>query len=169
MKSYSIFILGLPFAAFIEAFFLLSQRKYPNAQNLLDSLNHLVLSCIRHLNSALQSPSSPSIHQTSQSLLHRSARSHNTPSPSLLNNRLNVSRSPTATSMHRSMVVPASAPIPRSPHNQQNHHNNHHHHHHHHHYHQSSTLSIHNSDDKTKQNSLRQSAKSVFPLFFDVL
>ncbi|CAF3532594.1 unnamed protein product [Rotaria sp. Silwood1] len=143
---------GLPFAAFIEAFFLLSQRKFPNAQNLFDSVDQLLNICIRHLTSALQRPTSPLIHQSNQYLLHRSARNHNTPNSSLVNMRSSVGlvRSPTSTSMHRTMIVPASAPAPRN-HNHQN---------------NSSTKSI---DDKIKQNATKQSTKSVFPLFFDVL
>ncbi|CAF2672261.1 unnamed protein product [Rotaria sp. Silwood2] len=143
---------GLPFAAFIEAFFLLSQRKFPNAQDLFDSVNQLLNICIRHLNSALQRPTSPLIHQSNQYLLHRSARNHNTPNSSSLNMRPNVGlvRSPTTTSMHRPVIVPTSAPVPRN-HNHQN---------------NSSTKPI---DDKIKQKMMKQSTKSVFPLFFDVL
>ncbi|CAF0814940.1 unnamed protein product [Rotaria sordida] len=143
---------GLPFAAFIEAFFLLSQRKFPNTQNLLDSVDQLLNICLRHLNSVLQRPISPLIYQSNQYLLHRSAKNHSTPNSSLSNIRSNVGivRSPTATSMHHTTIVPTSAPVPRN-HNHQN---------------NSSTKSI---DDKTKQNMTKQSTKSVFPLFFDVL
>ncbi|CAF1219640.1 unnamed protein product [Adineta ricciae] len=40
---------GLDFSVFIEAFFLLSQRKYPNS-SLLESVTQLIDSCIHHLN-----------------------------------------------------------------------------------------------------------------------
>ncbi|CAF3090831.1 unnamed protein product [Rotaria socialis] len=40
---------GLDFPAFIEAFFLLSQRKYSNSYTLVDSVTELVKTCIRHL------------------------------------------------------------------------------------------------------------------------
>ncbi|CAF1216735.1 unnamed protein product, partial [Didymodactylos carnosus] len=47
---------GLPFGAFIEAFFLLSQRKFPSTKYLLDSVNQMVIFCVRHLNIFLESP-----------------------------------------------------------------------------------------------------------------
>jgi hypothetical protein len=48
------------------------------------------------------------------------------------------------------MIIPPSAPITKDPNHQTN-----------------SSTKI--TDEKTKQDMLRQSTKSVFPLFFDVL
>ncbi|CAF3933464.1 unnamed protein product, partial [Rotaria magnacalcarata] len=142
----------LPFAAFIEAFFLLSQRKYPNAQNFTDGVNHLVNTSIRHLHLALPRPTSPIIYQQNQYLLLRSARNNNNINSSALNIRshVGVSRTPSTMSVHRSTNAPASAPAPRNQSQQNN----------------PSTKS---GDNKTKQNTTKQSTKSVFPLFFDVL
>ncbi|CAF3343791.1 unnamed protein product [Rotaria socialis] len=157
LKKWQQFVLrttltGLPFAAFIEAFFLLSQRKYPNAQNFGDGVNHLVNTSIRHLHLALPRPTSPIIYQQNQYLLLRSARNNNTINSSALNIRSNValSRTPTTMSVHRSANAPASAPAPRNQSQQNN----------------PSTKPV---DNKTNQNTKKQSTKSVFPLFFDVL
>ncbi|CAF2048900.1 unnamed protein product [Rotaria magnacalcarata] len=157
LKKWQQFVLrttltGLPFAAFIEAFFLLSQRKYPNAQNFTDGVNHLVNTSIRHLHLALPRPTSPIIYQQNQYLLLRSARNNNNINSSALNIRshVGVSRTPSTMSVHRSTNAPASAPAPRNQSQQNN----------------PSTKS---GDNKTKQNTTKQSTKSVFPLFFDVL
>jgi hypothetical protein len=141
----NLLFLGLPFAAFIEAFFLLSQRKFPNSHNLIDSVNHLVNICIRHLNPTLQTPISP----PAQHLLHRSAKNNtNTIHSSSLNIRSTI-RSLTTTSVHRSGIIVSSTPLSK---------NN-----------QIIIPSATNIDDKTKEKISRQSTKSVFPLFFDVL
>jgi hypothetical protein len=141
-------LIGLPFAAFIEAFFLLSQRKFPNTHNLFDSVNQLLDICLRHLHSVLQTSTSPLTYQSNQSLLHRPSRNNNITSSSSLNVRPPIStlRSSTSTSVHRSMIVPPSTSLTKDPNHQPT-----------------------PSDDKTKQDTLRQSTKSVFPLFFDVL
>ncbi|CAF2088622.1 unnamed protein product [Rotaria magnacalcarata] len=47
---------GLDFPAFIEAFFLLSQRKYSNSYTLLDSVTELLKTCIRHLDPSVDEP-----------------------------------------------------------------------------------------------------------------
>lgn len=92
---------------------------------------------------------SPIAYPPTQLLVHRSAR-NNPINSSTVNLRTNVvaSRSSTSTSVHRSTNNIGSAP--RS----QNHPNN------------SPTKA---NDEKTKQNTQKQSAKSVFPLFFDIL
>ncbi len=144
-------ILGLPFSAFLEAFFLLSQRKFPSAHSLLDSVSQLVNVCVRNLNTCLQAPSSPLIQQSNQYLLHRATRINSSTNPSSMNNRSTIIALRSATTgTNRTAMAPSSAP----------------------------TLKIHqiippattvttptNNDEKTKQNS----TKSVFPLFFDVL
>jgi hypothetical protein len=56
---YIYFISGLPFSAFIEAFFLLSQHTFPGAHSLLESVSQLVGICVRNLNSSLQTSLSP--------------------------------------------------------------------------------------------------------------
>ncbi|CAM4752219.1 unnamed protein product [Rotaria magnacalcarata] len=140
---------GLPFSAFIEAFFLLSQRKFPSSPSLLDSVSQLVNTCIRNLNSCLQAPSSPLIQQSNQYLLHRASRINSSTNPSSTNNRSSVVtlRSTTAAT-HRTINAPSSAPTPRT--------------------HQTTpsatAITKINNDEKPKQ-----SAKSVFPLFFNVL
>ncbi len=48
-NGYDLRLIGLHFPAFIEAFFLLSQRKYPTSCTLLDGVTELVNSCISHL------------------------------------------------------------------------------------------------------------------------
>jgi hypothetical protein len=144
----NLLFLGLPFAAFIEAFFLLSQRKFPNAHNLFDSVNQLVNICIRHLNPTLQFPISPLMSPANQHLLLRSAKiTTNTIHTSSLNTRPTI-RSSTTVSIHRSGTTLSSAPLLKD--------------------HQIIPLAT-NIDDKTKQTISRQSTKSVFPLFFDVL
>jgi len=47
-NGYDLRLIGLHFPAFIEAFFLLSQRKYPTF-TLLDGVTELVNSCMSHL------------------------------------------------------------------------------------------------------------------------
>lgn len=162
-------LLGLPFAAFIEAFFLLSQRKYPSSHALIDSVSQLVTTCIRQLNTCLQAPSSPLIHQSNQYLLHRATRmSQTTFNPSTMTHRSNmITLRPTTNVTHRSLIAPSSAPTPRVTQS-----------------HQlttsatavtsgsasnssatATTTSASNSESKSRQ----QSTKSVFPLFFDVL
>ena len=141
-------LLGLPFAAFIEAFFLLSQRKYPHAPSLLDSVNHLLSTCARHMNLLTTTPATSAL--VSSTLLHqhhsfrRSVRTAATHSSSL-NIRPNASalRSSTTISNHR-----AANSTPTTDHTA------------------SSTKS---ADDKTRAKSSKQTTKSVFPLFFDVL
>ncbi|CAF1405157.1 unnamed protein product [Adineta ricciae] len=56
---------GLPFSAFVEVMFLLSQRKYTNASSLLDSVYELVNICIRNLKSYFQTPASQQQQQRS--------------------------------------------------------------------------------------------------------
>jgi hypothetical protein len=149
-------IIGLPFPAFIEAFFLLSQRKFPSTHSLLDSVSQLVNVCVRNLNSCLQAPSSPLIQQSNQYLLHRATRINSSTNPSSMNNRSTVVtlRSST-TATNRVAMGSSSAPTPRS-----------------HPITPSATtvttataITTINNDEKTKQNA----TKSVFPLFFDVL
>jgi CCR4-NOT transcriptional regulation complex NOT5 subunit len=152
-------ILGLPFSAFIEAFFLLSQRKFPSTHSLIDSVSQLVNVCVRNLNSCLQAPSSPLIQQSNQYLLHRATRINSSTNPSSMNNRSTIiALRSTTTATNRASMAPSSAPPPRM--------------------HQmiTSATSVSNSttatpttmistEEKLKQNS----TKSVFPLFFDVL
>jgi hypothetical protein len=161
LSLYIYLILGLPFSAFIEAFFLLSQRKFPASQSLLDSVSQLVNVCVRNLNTCLQAPSSPLIQQSNQYLLHRATRMNSSINPSSMNNRSSIiALRPTTTATNRSAIPPSSAPTPRM--------------------HQTipsataitttattttATTTTTNNDEKMKQNS----AKSVFPLFFDVL
>ncbi|CAM2703411.1 unnamed protein product [Rotaria socialis] len=140
---------GLPFTAFIEAFFLLSQRKFPSSPSLLDSVSQLVNTCIRNLNSCLQAPSSPLIQQSNQYLLHRASRINSSTNPSSMNNRSTaVTLRSTTGAIHRTINAPSSAPTPRT--------------------HQTTpsatAITKINNDEKPKQ-----SAKSVFPLFFNVL
>ncbi|CAF1159100.1 unnamed protein product [Rotaria sordida] len=138
---------GLPFPAFIEVFFLLSQRKFPNTQSLLDSVSQLVNVCVRNLNTCLQTPSSPLIQQSNQYLLQRASRINSSINQSSMNNRSTIIalRSTTTTGTNRTINVSSSAPIskvqqiiPSA----------------------TAITKIHN-DDKPKH-----SAKSVFPLFF---
>ena len=151
-----IFRLGLPFSAFVEAFFLLSQRKYPTAHSLLDSVSQLVNECVRNLNSCLQAPSSTLIQQSNQYLLHRATRINSSTNPSVLNNRSSIIALRSTTSgTNRASMASSSAPTPRT--------------------HPtvpsatavttSTSTATNNSDEKSKPSS----AKSVFPLFFDVL
>ncbi|CAF3669711.1 unnamed protein product [Rotaria sp. Silwood1] len=102
----------LPFSAFIEAFFLLSQRKFPSAHSLLDSVSQLVNVCVRNLNTCLQAPSSPLIQQSNQYLLHRASRINSSTNQSSMNNRSTITalRS-TITATNRTVNVPSSAPI----------------------------------------------------------
>ena len=102
----------MPFSAFIEAFFLLSQRKFPDTHSLLDSVNQLVNICVHNLNSSLQTSLSPNQYSPNRTT------------------RINNSRT-------RATTAPSSVPP---------------------------TLATTNTDNKIKQ-----STKSVFPLFFDVL
>lgn len=150
--------LGLPFTAFIEAMYLLSQRKYPTAHSLLDSVSQLVNECVRNLNSYLQTPSSPLIQQSNQYLLHRATRINSSTNPSVLNNRSSIiALRSTTMGTNRTTMTSTSAPTPRS--------------------HPtvpsatavttatSTTTATNNTEEKSKPSS----AKSVFPLFFDVL
>lgn len=145
---------GLPFAAFIEAFFLLSQRKFPTSHSLLDSVSQLVNVCVRNLNACLQAPSSPLIQQSNQYLLHRATRINSSTNPTTsLNNRSSfVALRPTTTATNRLLTAPSSAPTPRTqplvPASTT-----------------TTATATNNSEEKNRQNS----AKSVFPLFFDVL
>lgn len=68
-ENFSLTLSGLPFPAFVEAFFSLSQRKYPNAESLLDSVNRLAEHSVRNLNSAIGLTS-----LTSSSILSRSTK-----------------------------------------------------------------------------------------------
>jgi hypothetical protein len=152
------YFLGLPFSAFIEAFFLLSQRKFPSSHSLLDSVSQLVNVSVRNINSCLQTPSSPLLQQSNQYLLHRATRINSSinPNPSSMNNRSTIIglRSTTTTTTNRATIPPSSAPTPRT--------NN------------IIPTATHvttttNNDDTTRQSPVKQSTKSVFPLFFDVL
>ena len=136
-------VIGLPFTAFVEAFFLLSQRKYPNASSLLESVAELVPICVRHLNITFDTPTSSLASSSTTHLPHRSAK---IPTHSSLHIRPHIStlRSSTTLSIHRTATT-----IP-PPTDQVN----------------PSTTS---TDDQTKPKISRQSTKSVFPLFFDVL
>lgn len=138
--------IGLPFAAFIEAFFSLSQRKFPNADNLFDSVNHLVNICTDHLNSTARVPSSPLVPQSDPYFSRRSIRNNNN---TINASSLNI-RSSTTAPIRRSMVATVPTPILNS-------------------HTQPMIPSIRNIDDRTKSSTLKQSTKSVFPLFFDVL
>ena len=133
--------IGLPFAAFIEAIFCLSQRKFPSAYNLSDSVNHLVNTCTSHLNSTLQSPL---ILQSDQYFLHRTPRNNNT-----INSLASNIRSSTTAPIRRSVIATLPTLALKS-HSQQ-------------------IIPLVNIDDTTKSNTQKQSKKSVFPLFFDVL
>ena len=149
---------GLPFAAFIEAFFLLSQRKFPTSHSLLDSVSQLVNVCVRNLNACLHAPSSPLIQQSNQYLLQRATRLNSSTNPTTsTNNRSSfVALRSTTTSTNRLLNAPSSAPTPRS---------------------QplipaatttttaAAAAANNSSEDKNRQ----ASAKSVLPLFFDVL
>lgn len=133
--------LGLPFAAFIEVFFLLSQRKYPSAPNLLDSVSRLASTCARHMNLPQLTPliSSSNSHPAPHHHRRRTAR------PATHSSSLNIRPSALMT---RSVVV---TPVYRTAANTP------------------LTDQTATSDDKTKSKSSKQSTKSVFPLFFDVL
>lgn len=115
----------------------------------MDSVTQLVSACIRNLNSCLQAPASPLIQQSNQYLLHRASRFNSSTNSSSLHNRASVAtlRS-TAATTHRTLNAPSSAPTPRA--------------------HQTTpsatAITKANNDEKPKQ-----SAKSVFPLFFNVL
>jgi hypothetical protein len=153
--------LGLPFSAFIEAFFLLSQRKFPSSHSLLDSVSQLVNVSVRNINSCLQTPSSPLIQQSNQYLLHRATRINSSinPNPSSMNNRSTIIalRSTTATT-NRATIPSSSVPTPRSNHITPT---------------ATAVTTVEtNTDDKTRQTPVKQTTtttKSVFPLFFDVL
>lgn len=43
-------VIGLNFSAFVETFFLLSQRKYPACSDVFERVNQMVDSCLSHLN-----------------------------------------------------------------------------------------------------------------------
>jgi hypothetical protein len=143
---------GLPFPAFIEAFFCLSQRKFPNAANLFDCVDHLVSICTDHLNSTSRVASSPLIPQSDQYVLRRTTKNNNTLDSSSSNIRTSITklRSSTTTPIRRSLISTLSTSALKN-HSEQ------------------ITPSIKNIDDKTKSNTLKPSTKSVFPLFFDVL
>lgn len=137
------FFLGLPFTAFIEAFFLLSQRKFPNAHHLSDSVKHLLHICNYQLALSIQ---------TSVTVSTAYPRSHKTPTSSL-NIRPNnpTVRSSTTVAMNhhpRKEIIPASTPLTK-PHE--------------------NPITSNSNDEKTKEKISRQATKSVFPLFFDVL
>ncbi|CAF0994912.1 unnamed protein product [Adineta ricciae] len=126
---------GLPFAAFIEACFILSQRKYPTSRNLLDSVNCLINICTERVNITSQ---------LDQTVLRPSTRNYHSSCSSSLSIRssstnLRASAAVTITMPVRRSVIPAST-----------------------------TLMSKNSNSQIS-SSTRQSAKSVFPLFFDVL
>ena len=150
-------ILGLPFSAFIEAFFLLSQRKFPSSHSLLDSVSQLVNVSVRNINSCLQTPASPLIQQSNQYLLHRATRINSSinPNPSSMNNRSTVIALRSTT--NRATIQSSSAPTPRTNHIIP----------------PATTVTTPttamNNDEKMRQNSVKQTTKSVFPLFFDVL
>ncbi|UJR08939.1 hypothetical protein I4U23_013191 [Adineta vaga] len=66
------FLPGLPFSAFTEAMFLLSQRKFPDTSSLLDSVTQLVNICIRNLKSSFQTSSSQQRQQQRSNRFNRS-------------------------------------------------------------------------------------------------
>jgi hypothetical protein len=137
----------------MEAFFLLSQRKFPSTHSLHESVSQLVNVCVRNLNSCLQAPSSPLIQQSNQYLLHRATRINSSTNPSSINNRSTIiALRSTTSATNRTANASSSVPTPRN--------------------HQIITSATAvtaatptNNDEKMKQNS----TKSVFPLFFDVL
>lgn len=133
----------MPFAAFIEAFFLLSQRKYPSAPNLLDSVSRLASICTRHMNIPQLTPATSA--SVSFSNLHphhqrrRGARTATHSSSLNIRPSASIIRSLVATPVHRTATATPSTDQTAS------------------------------SDDKNKSKSSKQTTKSVFPLFFDVL
>ncbi|CAF0970106.1 unnamed protein product [Adineta steineri] len=135
---------GLPFAAFIEAFFSLSQRKYPNDHSLFDSANHLVNVYIDHVNSSLSVSSI--IPQSDQYFLHRTTKNNKTMNSSSLNIRAS-----TAKTLIRSSTAAQSKTSTPVVSKQQN------------------LPTTNNTNENTRKSILKQSTKSVFPLFFDVL
>lgn len=147
---------GLPFAAFIEAFFLLAQRKYPTSHSLIDCVSQLVTVCIRQLNQCLQAPASPLIQQSNQYLLQRATRmtSGNQNSTSFAQRSSVVALRSTTAGSHRTMIGSASAPTPRNTSLIQNF--------------TPSATSVTNKSQSTNENQ-KSTTKSVFPLFFDVL
>jgi hypothetical protein len=151
--------LGLPFSAFVEAFFCLSQRKFPHAASLLDSVDYLIQHCTRNLNSNLSTATTPSIYQSNQYIIQRTARNNSLANSASFNTRPNLSalRPPTTLAPSRSMLETPSGASLRNRLSQQSKTNS-----------AATTLSS-SSHPRGKQSSMRQSAKSVFPLFFDVL
>lgn len=139
--SRSLIHLGLPFSAFVEAFFLLSQRKFPNASSLLDSVNRLVQHSTRHLNSAISNSSGTTIPQSNATIVMRSAR--NSTSASTRQNS-SIRRSPTMVSTQRNSTSPTLIQRNR-------------------------LLSLNQSASSSQKSKAKESTRSVFPLFFDVL
>lgn len=159
LRCISLVYLGLPFSAFVEAFFCLSQRKFPHAASLLDSVDHLIQHCTRNLNSSLSTATTPSIYQSNQYILQRTARNNSLANSASCNTRptLSALRPPTTLTPSRSMLETPSAASLQNRLSQQSKTNS-----------AATTLTT-SSHPRGKQSSMRQSAKSVFPLFFDVL
>ena len=98
------------------------------------------------------------VQQSNQYLLHRATRINSSinPNPSSMNNRSTIIglRSTTATTTNRATILPSSAPTPRTNNMTPT---------------ATPVTTATNNDDPTRQSPVRQSTKSVFPLFFDVL
>ncbi|CAF1172736.1 unnamed protein product [Adineta steineri] len=109
---------GLPFSAFIEAFFLLSQRKFPDASSLLDSVTQLLTICVRNINLSLQNSSSSVPQQSNQyhsshltrvnSSINSSSSSNN--HPSILSARSTNRPTTAPPSAHRTITTTATKP-----------------------------------------------------------
>ncbi|CAF1040081.1 unnamed protein product [Adineta steineri] len=109
---------GLPFSAFIEAFFLLSQRKFPDATSLLDSVTQLLTICVRNINLSLQNSSSSVPQQSNQyhsshltrvnSSINSSSSSNN--HPSILSARSTNRPTTAPPSAHRTITTTATKP-----------------------------------------------------------
>ena len=150
---------GLPFSAFVEAFFCLSQRKFPHAASLLDSVDELIRHCTRHLGSNLPTATTPSLYQSNQYILQRTARNSSLANSGTFSARptLSALRPPPTVSPSRSVLETSSAAGVRNRLSQQSKTTS------------AATMLSTSSYPKGKQGSMRQATKSVFPLFFDVL
>lgn len=144
---FNLSVVGLPFAAFIEAFFLLSQRKYPHSPSLLDSVNHLLSICARHMNLPTSTPATSAL--VSSTHLHHHPFRRGVRTPATHSSSLNIR--PSASALRSSTTTPHRAVNNSTPSTELT---------------ASSTKS---ADDKTKSKSSKQTTKSVFPLFFDVI
>ena len=141
---------GLPFSAFVEAFFLLSQRKFPSAPSLLDSVDHLLHHCNRHLNSTLPSNNLNNSFQLQRSSARTTSVSLNIRPPSNLAPQRSILVSSTANSNSRSRLLPQTTPAAA----------------------QTATINNNNNNNNdvvaaaSIDNKLKQSTKSVFSTLF---